>query len=76
MSQKSFFSVLLLNNRKEDIIAWMLYGRRYRLSLPSEGQTHRYLCYVSGGHGDKNAITLVYMEGKVESIDELRKLIQ
>lgn len=46
------------------------------LSLPPDGQTHRYLCYVSGGHGDKNAITLVYMEGKVASIDELRKLIQ
>lgn len=52
-------------------------GRRSLiLSLPPEGQTHRYLCYVSGGHGDKNAITLVYMEGKVTSIDELRKLIQ
>lgn len=52
-------------------------GRRSLiLSLPSEGQTHRYLCYVSGGHGDKNAITLVYMEGRVASIDELRKLIQ
>lgn len=52
-------------------------GRRSLiLSLPPYGQTHRYLCYVSGGHGDKNAITLVYMEGKVASIDELRKLIQ
>lgn len=45
------------------------------LSLPSSGRTYRYLCYLVSGEGSYTGITLVYMEGAVSSIDELRKLI-
>ncbi len=46
------------------------------LSMPSHGNTHRYLCFMYDGHKNRYNITLVYMEGRVSSIDELRKLIK
>ena len=45
------------------------------LCLPPQGRTHRYLCYLTNGSKGHWSITLVYMEGSVSSIDELRKLI-
>ena len=45
------------------------------LCLPPQGRTHRYLCYLTNGSRGHWAITVVYMEGSVSSIDELRKLI-
>ena len=45
------------------------------LCLPPQGRTHRYLCYLTNRSKDHWSITLVYMEGSVSSIDELRKLI-
>lgn len=45
------------------------------LCLPPQGRTHRYLCYLTNGSKGHRAITVVYMEGSVSSIDELRKLI-
>lgn len=46
------------------------------LSLPKQGNKYRYLCYMYG-KGKKNvAVTLVYMEGSVSSIDKLRSLIK
>lgn len=45
------------------------------LCLPPQGWTHRYLCYLTNGSKGHWAITVVYMEGSVSSIDELRKLI-
>ena len=46
------------------------------LCLPPQGRTHRYLCYLTNRSKDHWSITLVYMEGSVSSIDELRKLIK
>ncbi len=46
------------------------------LCLPPQGRTHRYLCYLTNGCKGHWSITLVYMEGSVSSIDELRKLIK
>ena len=45
------------------------------LCLPPQGRTHRYLCYLTNGSKGHWAITVVYMEGSVSKIDELRKLI-
>ncbi len=45
------------------------------LCLPPQGRTHRYLCYLTNGSKGHWAITVVYMEGSVSSIDELRRLI-
>ncbi len=45
------------------------------MTLPKQGDVNRYLCYLSQRKGRKALITVVYMEGKVESIAELRKLI-
>lgn len=45
------------------------------LCLPPQGRTHHYLCYLTNGSKGHWSITLVYMEGSVSSIDELRKLI-
>lgn len=45
------------------------------LCLPPQGRTHRYLCYLTNGSRGHWAITVVYMEGSVSKIDELRKLI-
>lgn len=45
------------------------------ICLPPQGRTHRYLCYLTNGSKGHWAITVVYMEGSVSSIDELRKLI-
>ena len=45
------------------------------LCLPPQGRTHRYLCYLTNGSKGHWAITVVYMEGSVSSIDALRKLI-
>lgn len=45
------------------------------LCLPPQGRTHRYLCYLTNGSKGHWTITVVYMEGSVSSIDELRKLI-
>ena len=45
------------------------------LCLPPQGRIHRYLCYLTNGSKGHWAITVVYMEGSVSSIDELRKLI-
>ena len=45
------------------------------LSMPGRGGLHRYLCFLYSGK--RNAqVTLVYMEGRVASIDELRKMIK
>lgn len=45
------------------------------LSMPGRGGQHRYLCFLYSGK--RNArVTLVYMEGRVASIDELRKMIK
>ena len=46
------------------------------LALPQQGTQHKYLCYLTQQKGHTLVITLVYMEGKVTSITELRKLIQ
>ena len=45
------------------------------MTLPKQGNMNRYLCYVTRRKGRTTMITVVYMEGKVESIAELRKLI-
>lgn len=45
------------------------------MSFVPRGKTNRYLCYLISGSGKCRSITLVYMEGSVSSIDELRKLI-
>lgn len=45
------------------------------LCLPPQGRTYRYLCYLTNGSKGHWTITVVYMEGSVSSIDELRKLI-
>lgn len=45
------------------------------LSLPNHGGTHRYLCFLYNGRKSVS-VTLVYMEGRVASIDELRRLIK
>ena len=45
------------------------------MTLPKQGNMNRYLCYVTCRKGRTTMITVVYMEGKVESIAELRKLI-
>lgn len=45
------------------------------LCLPPQGRTHRYLCYLTNGSKGHWTVTVVYMEGSVSSIDELRKLI-
>ena len=46
------------------------------LALPAQGALHKYLCYLTQQRGRTLTITLVYMEGKVSSITELKKLIQ
>ena len=46
------------------------------LALPAQGVLHKYLCYLTQQRGRTLTITLVYMEGKVSSITELKKLIQ
>ena len=46
------------------------------LALPTQGALHKYLCYLTQQRGRTLTITLVYMEGKVSSITELKKLIQ
>ena len=46
------------------------------LALPQQGTQYKYLCYLTQQKGHTLVITLVYMEGKVASITELRKLIQ
>lgn len=43
--------------------------------LPQRGRLNRYLCMMTSGHGRHVELTLVYMEGSVASISELRKLI-
>lgn len=45
------------------------------LSLTPQGRTNRFLCYLTSGSKNKWTVTLVYMEGTVSSIDELRKLM-
>ena len=45
------------------------------MTLPKQGNMNRYLCYITCRKGRTTVITVVYMEGKVESIAELRKLI-
>lgn len=46
------------------------------LSLSPSGATNRYLCVVEKRKGKQITLTVVYMEGKVKNIDELRKLIK
>lgn len=52
-------------------------GRSIILSLRPNGRIHRYLCFLAqgSGFGSKN-VTIVYMEGYVSSIEDLRKLIK
>ena len=45
------------------------------MSLPQQGGLYRYLCYLTQRKGRDTLVTLVYMEGNVASIAELRKLI-
>ncbi len=45
------------------------------MSLPQRGRLNRYLCMMTSGNGRHVYLTLVYMEGSVASISELRKLI-
>ena len=45
------------------------------MSLPQQGGLYRYLCYLTQRKGRNTLVTLVYMEGNVASIAELRKLI-
>lgn len=45
------------------------------LTLSPRGKTNRYLCYLVKRRGKTLQTTLVYMEGSVANIDELRRLI-
>ncbi|MCI1474998.1 MAG: DUF6108 family protein [Prevotella sp.] len=42
------------------------------ISLPPQGRTHRFLCLSI----QNTSVTLVYMEGSVGSLRELRKLLE
>ncbi len=46
------------------------------VSLPAKSSANRYLCALYAKDGKSNVVTLVYMEGRAESIAELRKLIK
>ena len=45
------------------------------MTLPRQGDLYRYLCYLTLRKGRTAVLTVVYMEGKVASVAELRKLI-
>lgn len=45
------------------------------LTLSPRGKTNRFLCYLVKRRGKALQATLVYMEGSVANIDELRRLI-
>lgn len=45
------------------------------MTLPRQGDLYRYLCYLTLRKGRMAVLTVVYMEGKVASVAELRKLI-
>ena len=45
------------------------------MSLPQQRGLYRYLCYLTLAKGRSTVVTVVYMEGDVASIAELRKLI-
>ena len=45
------------------------------MSLPQQHGLYRYLCYLTQVKGRLATVTVVYMEGSVASIAELRKLI-
>lgn len=45
------------------------------MGLQPRGSLNRYLCFMTKGRGKHVTITLVYMEGSVKSIEELRKMI-
>ena len=46
------------------------------LTLPQRGKTNRFLCYLTKQKGRAVVTTLAYMEGSVNNIDELRRLIE
>ena len=45
------------------------------MSLPQQRGLNRYLCYLTQTKDRSTMVTVVYMEGNVASIAELRKLI-
>lgn len=45
------------------------------MGLQPRGGLNRYLCFMKKGRGKHATVTLVYMEGSVKSIEELRKMI-
>lgn len=45
------------------------------ISLVPEGQLNRFLCVITETNGKETNVTMVYMDGKVKDINELRKLI-
>lgn len=46
------------------------------LTMGAEGGNNRFVCYIAKGSGKRTALTVVYMEGRVKNINELRKLIK
>lgn len=78
-SQFSTISSLVAQDRRQASSSEERSKGRQRsliLSMPNHGSVHRYLCFLYDGRKNHYNITLVYMEGRVSSIDELRKLIK
>lgn len=46
------------------------------LTMPAEGANNRFICYIVRPKGKAAELTVVYMEGRVRNISELRKLIK
>lgn len=45
------------------------------LSMKPAGRMNRFLCIITSGKEGEKTVTIVYMEGRVKNIKELRKLI-
>lgn len=45
------------------------------MALQPRRSLNRYLCFMTKGRGKHVTVTLVYMEGSVKSIEEMRKMI-
>ena len=46
------------------------------LTMAPDGAKNRFVCYITKRNGKRTALTVVYMEGRVKNITELRKLIK
>lgn len=46
------------------------------LFLKPNGKTNRFLCMLTAKDNRKYRVTMVYMEGSLDSMDELRKLLK